>query len=109
MNYIVAEAKNMDNKGDSTILTYDREPGIEMSASVPTKYRGTAADARDMKILGKTQVLRVLRRAWREHHGRLLKADGGTAQFPIHHDAWFCEHCYGIVGSAFGLVQTRSG
>ncbi|KAI7553141.1 amino acid transporter-like protein [Hortaea werneckii] len=48
----------MDDKGDSTIMTYDREPGIQMSSSVPTKYRGTAADARDMKILGKTQVLR---------------------------------------------------
>ncbi|RMZ07444.1 hypothetical protein D0862_04274 [Hortaea werneckii] len=48
----------MDNKGDSTITTYDREPGVEMSSLVPTKYRGTAADARDMKILGKKQVLR---------------------------------------------------
>ncbi|KAI7362724.1 amino acid transporter-like protein [Hortaea werneckii] len=48
----------MDDKGDSTIMTYDREPRTEMSSSVPTKYRGTAADARDMKILGKTQVLR---------------------------------------------------
>ncbi|RMZ11000.1 hypothetical protein D0860_03574 [Hortaea werneckii] len=49
----------MDNKGDSTITTYDREPGVEMSSSVPTEYRGTTADARDMKVLGKTQVLRV--------------------------------------------------
>ncbi|KAI6914234.1 hypothetical protein KC318_g893 [Hortaea werneckii] len=48
----------MDDKGDPAITTYDREPGIEMSSSVPTKYRGTAADARDMKIMGKTQVLR---------------------------------------------------
>ncbi|RMY25561.1 hypothetical protein D0867_00652 [Hortaea werneckii] len=39
-------------------MTYEREPGMEISSSVPTKYRGTAADARDMKILGKTQVLR---------------------------------------------------
>ncbi|RMX82637.1 hypothetical protein D0869_05903 [Hortaea werneckii] len=49
----------MDDKGDPAITTYDREPGIEMSSSVPTKYRGTAADARDMKIMGKTQVLRL--------------------------------------------------
>lgn len=55
----------MDNKGDSTITTYDREPGVEMSSLVPTKYRGTAADARDMKILGKKQVLRVMQRHWR--------------------------------------------
>ncbi|KAI7338264.1 hypothetical protein KC340_g992 [Hortaea werneckii] len=48
----------MDNKGDPTIMAYDREPGVETSSSVPTKYRGTAADARDMKMLGKTQVLR---------------------------------------------------
>ncbi|KAI6844151.1 hypothetical protein KC340_g2382 [Hortaea werneckii] len=48
----------MDDKGDSTIMTYDREPVVEMSSSVPIRYRGTAADARDMKILGKTQVLR---------------------------------------------------
>ncbi|KAI7347678.1 amino acid transporter-like protein [Hortaea werneckii] len=48
----------MDNKGDPTIMTYDRERGVETSSSVPTKYRGTAADERDMKILGKTQVLR---------------------------------------------------
>lgn len=27
--------------------------------SVPTKYRGTAADKLDMKVIGKTQVLRV--------------------------------------------------
>lgn len=27
--------------------------------SVPTKYRGTAADKREMKVIGKTQVLRV--------------------------------------------------
>lgn len=60
----------MDDKGDSTIMTYDREPGIQMSSSVPTKYRGTAADARDMKILGKTQVLRVMRKAGR----RFLRA-----------------------------------
>ncbi|KAI7509426.1 amino acid transporter-like protein [Hortaea werneckii] len=48
----------MDNKEELTNVTYDGEPGIEMSSSVPTKYRGTAADARDMKFLGKTQVLR---------------------------------------------------
>ncbi|KAI7722011.1 amino acid transporter-like protein [Hortaea werneckii] len=48
----------MDNKSNPTVTTYDREPGVEMSSSVPTKYRGTAADARDMKMLGKTQVLR---------------------------------------------------
>ncbi|KAI6834194.1 hypothetical protein KC332_g6070 [Hortaea werneckii] len=48
----------MDNKGNSTVTTSDREPGVEMSSLVPTKYRGTVADARDMKILGKMQVLR---------------------------------------------------
>lgn len=70
---------NSDNKGDSTMSTYSREPGVDMSSSVPTKYRGTAADARDMKILGKTQVLRVIQKARRKDSWRLLKADGGTA------------------------------
>ena len=74
-----AAAENMDDKGDSTIMTYDREPVVEMSSSVPIRYRGTAADARDMKILGKTQVLRVMRRAGRRSLRALLKADGGTA------------------------------
>lgn len=69
----------MDNKGDPTIMAYDREPGVETSSSVPTKYRGTAADARDMKMLGKTQVLRVIRRAGRRRYGRISKADDGTA------------------------------
>jgi hypothetical protein len=32
----------------------DDEPG-----ALPSKYRGTAADKKDMSMLGKTQVLRV--------------------------------------------------
>lgn len=96
----------MDNKGDSTITTYDREPGVEVSSSVPTKYRGTAADARDMKILGKTQVLRVMRRAGRMCWGRKLKADSSTAQLQIHHDAGLCQYCHGIMGGTTGPVQT---
>lgn len=35
------------------------EKDDNVDPSVPVRYRGTAADKRDMKVLGKTQVLRV--------------------------------------------------
>ena len=37
----------------------DVEKELEDMGSVPEKYRGTAADYRDMDMLGKKQVLRV--------------------------------------------------
>lgn len=36
---------------------------------VPEKYRGTAADRRDMTVMGKKQVLRVSLSASRPHDG----------------------------------------
>ena len=46
-----------DLKGDTFNQNVEKEldePGV-----IPAKYRGTAADHRDMIILGKKQVLRV--------------------------------------------------
>lgn len=37
----------------------DAEKDDNVDPSVPVRYRGTAIDRRDMKTLGKTQVLRV--------------------------------------------------
>ena len=35
------------------------EKDDNVDPSVPVRYRGTSTDKRDMKVLGKTQVLRV--------------------------------------------------
>ena len=40
-------------------LEHDHEKDDNVDPSVPKRYRGTVADKRDMKVLGKTQVLRV--------------------------------------------------
>lgn len=53
-------AAKMDRKADAAIDEFDSEhPKFEVDASVPARYHGTAADARDMAVLGKKQVLRV--------------------------------------------------
>lgn len=44
---------------ESTYVEQHAEEDDNIDASVPIKYRGTAADKRDMKVIGKTQVLRV--------------------------------------------------
>lgn len=61
----------MDFKKDDTIVVssptdkdgvYSEQYGIDdgnVDPSVPVQYRGTVADKKDMKVLGKTQVLRV--------------------------------------------------
>lgn len=45
--------------GDDSSLEQHGHEDDNIDPSVPTKYRGTAADKRDMKVIGKQQVLRV--------------------------------------------------
>ena len=44
---------------DPVYLEHNDENDANIDPSVPTQYRGTASDRKDMKMLGKTQVLRV--------------------------------------------------
>lgn len=44
---------------DEAYLEQHGHEDDNIDPSVPTKYRGTVADKRDMKVIGKTQVLRV--------------------------------------------------
>lgn len=37
----------------------DPKEDVHVNGSIPLRYRGTAADQRDMALLGKEQVLRV--------------------------------------------------
>ena len=57
-------------KAEATVVSLTKEPRGETfdqnvekefdePGAIPAKYRGTAADRRDMIILGKKQVLRV--------------------------------------------------
>ena len=41
------------------IFDQNMEKELDEPGAIPAKYRGTAADRRDMGILGKKQVLRV--------------------------------------------------
>lgn len=45
--------------GDDSSLEQHAQEDDNIDPSVPAKYRGTATDKRDMKVLGKQQVLRV--------------------------------------------------
>lgn len=87
------------HKADVAIEEYD-SPKFDVDASVPTKYHGTAADARDMAILGKKQVLRV----WptTRAHARYtdLRADDEVAQLQVRDDAGLRKYRHGILGSA---------
>lgn len=47
-----------DVPSDQDLEVYD-DKDDNIDPSVPTRYRGTAVDKRDMRVLGKTQVLRV--------------------------------------------------
>ena len=50
----------VDNEADHQDAYFEAEGKDDnVDPSVPVRYRGTAADKRDMKVLGKTQVLRV--------------------------------------------------
>ena len=53
---IVAETTH--DHGDGYLEQYD-DKDDNVDPSVPVRYRGTAVDKKDMKVLGKTQVLRV--------------------------------------------------
>lgn len=44
---------------NNAYLEQNEEKDDNIDPSVPLLYRGTAEDRRDMKVLGKTQVLRV--------------------------------------------------
>jgi hypothetical protein len=46
-----------DLKGETFNQNVEKE--LDEPGAIPAKYRGTAADRRDMSILGKKQVLRV--------------------------------------------------
>ncbi|KAI7463086.1 amino acid transporter-like protein [Hortaea werneckii] len=48
----------LENKGGSNTVTCEHDSRNNMLSKVEAKYRGTAADQRDMKALGKTQELR---------------------------------------------------
>lgn len=50
----------LENKGGSNTVTCEHDSRNNMLSKVEAKYRGTAADQRDMKALGKTQELRVM-------------------------------------------------
>ncbi|OQN95236.1 hypothetical protein B0A48_18628, partial [Cryoendolithus antarcticus] len=50
---------NINRKTEAEVEEYDQGARkFEVDDSVPARYHGTAADARDMAILGKKQVLR---------------------------------------------------
>ena len=46
-----------DLRGETFNQNVEKE--LDEPGAIPAKYRGTAADRRDMNILGKKQVLRV--------------------------------------------------
>ena len=55
-------------KDEAIVVGADHDPAYlenkddfddNIDPSVPSQYRGTVADKRDMKVIGKTQVLRV--------------------------------------------------
>lgn len=53
------EASVTASPGDDSSLEQHSHEDDNIDPSVPTKYRGTLADKRDMKVIGKQQVLRV--------------------------------------------------
>lgn len=51
---------DIGRKPETAVDEFDNgQTKFDVDPSVPAKYHGTAADARDMAILGKKQVLRV--------------------------------------------------
>ena len=70
----------MDSTKEVVVVeTYDQnaEKDGDEPGTVPSRYRGTANDKRDMSMLGKKQVLRVcvqcqLVSTWREIHPSTL-------------------------------------
>ena len=86
---------------DPTYLEHNDENDDNIDPSVPTHYRGTAADQKDMKVLGKTQVLRVRPRPY--GHGTALTIS--LAQFQVRRHAGICFNCHGQLGN-FASVRT---
>lgn len=81
-----------EHKITPAVAEYDNGyPKFEVDASVPAKYHGTAADARDMATLGKRQVLRVCAGIVVVSTG----ADGIPAQLQIRDHVGLREHSYG--------------
>lgn len=99
----------MERKTDTAIEEFDSgHPKFEVDASVPAKYHGTAADARDMAVLGKKQVLRVcLLRDKSRASG--ADNDSRTAELQVRDDAGLCQYRHGILGGTSGPVQDDLG
>lgn len=74
--------------------------------SVPTQYRGTAADKSDMKVIGKTQVLRVRpSTSFYCHGGAALTVL--LAQFQVRCHAGVCFNSYGQLGNIASVRNVR--
>lgn len=82
---------------------------LKADGSIPMKYRGTAADQRDMAVLGKKQVLRVGEAARRRAFRNTTLTIWFPAQLQIHHHAGFCEYRHGLVGSVVTAVRSGVG
>ena len=65
--------------------TDDVDDYTEEAITVPAKYRGTAADKKDMLVLGKKQVLRVS-----ALHDSFNHVNHEIAEFQIRHHARIC-------------------
>jgi hypothetical protein len=94
----------MDTKNESFVhhghdaYIEHNDPNDEnIDPSVPVRYRGTDMDKRDMKMIGKTQVLRVCFPLVRVRAMFYLQH---LAEFQVRRYAWIRVNGHGVLGDS---------
>lgn len=96
MNQMKDESLVKSLSVDDTYVDQYGDEDDNIDPSVPTKYRGTAADKREMKVIGKPQVLRVCTVAIKELDQLLTIT---KAQLQVHCHAGLCINGNGQLGN----------